>query len=207
MSYLLNGLVIGVSVAAPVGPIGVLCIQKTVLHGRRAGLLSGLGAATADAVYGSIAGFGIALVSNFLVEQRTWIHFIGGLLLVLFGVRGFLTKPSQHAPQTLDKVPNLWWDYVSTFLMTLANPMTILSFIAIFAALGVANSSNQYASATFTVVGVFLGSAFWWLALSGLAGWLRGKLNGIVLSWIGKLSSLIILGFGFFAIISSNAFG
>ncbi len=204
MDFLLRGLIIGVSIAAPVGPIGLLCIQRTVIQGRTSGLVSGLGAATADAVYGSVAGFGIDLVSNFLIDQRMWIHLIGGALLLLLGIKVLLTRPAEQAAQTKYTVRGIWWSYLSTFLLTITNPMTILSFVAVFAALGVANSSNDYVSASFTVIGVFLGSALWWLILSSVAGWLRGKLNRTAILWIGRLSAVIIIGFGIVGIVSAG---
>ncbi len=204
MDFLLRGLIIGVSIAAPVGPIGLLCIQRTVIQGRTSGLVSGLGAATADAVYGSVAGFGLDLVSNFLIDQRMWIHLIGGALLLLLGIKVLLTRPAEQAAQTKYTVRGIWWSYLSTFLLTITNPMTILSFVAVFAALGVANSSNDYVSASFTVIGVFLGSALWWLILSSVAGWLRGKLNRTAILWIGRLSAVIIIGFGIVGIVSAG---
>ncbi|PSR24342.1 MAG: lysine transporter LysE [Sulfobacillus benefaciens] len=152
MDFLLRGLIVGVSIAAPVGPIGLLCIQRTVIQGRTSGFVSGLGAATADAVYGSVAGFGLDLVSNFLIGQRMWIHLIGGALLLLLGIKMLLTSPFEQAAQTKHTVRGIWWSYLSTFLLTITNPMTILSFVAVFAALGVANSSNDYVSASFTVI-------------------------------------------------------
>ncbi len=204
MDFLLRGLIIGVSIAAPVGPIGLLCIQRTVLQGRASGFVSGLGAATADAVYGSVAGFGLDLVSNFLIDQRIWIHLIGGALLLLLGIKMLLTRPAEQVAQPKNTVRGIWWSYLSTFLLTITNPMTILSFVAVFAALGVANSSNDYVSASFTVIGVFLGSALWWLILSSVAGWLRGTLNRTAILWIGRLSAVIIVGFGIVGIVSSG---
>ncbi|CAA7602810.1 Lysine-type exporter protein (LYSE/YGGA) [Acididesulfobacillus acetoxydans] len=204
MDFLLRGLIIGVSIAAPVGPIGLLCIQRTLMQGRISGFLSGLGAATADAVYGGIVGFGINLVSSFLMDQRIWIHLTGGALLLLLGIKGLFARPAERAAQTKTPVRGLWWSYLSTFVLTLANPMTILSFVAVFAALGVANSSHQYLRATLTVSGVFLGSALWWLILSGVAARLKGKLNRSALVWIGRLSAAIIIGFGIFGIVSSG---
>lgn len=204
MDFFFKGLIIGVSIAAPVGPIGLLCIQRTVLQGRLSGFISGLGAATADAVYGSIAGFGIDLVSNFLINQRMWIHLIGGGLLLLFGIKGIFAKPAEYAAQPSNNARGIWWSYLSTFLLTITNPMTILSFIAVFAALGVDNSLHKYNSASLTVFGVFLGSALWWLTLSGITGWLRGKFNRTTLLWSGRLSALIIIGFGIFGILSSG---
>lgn len=204
MDFFLKGLIIGVSIAAPVGPIGLLCIQRTVLQGRLSGFISGLGAATADAVYGSIAGFGIELVSNFLIDQRMWIHLIGGALLLLFGIKGIFAKPAEYAAQTSINTRGIWWSYISTLLLTITNPMTILSFVAVFAALGVENSSHPYDSAILTVFGVFLGSTLWWLALSSITGWLRGKFNRTALLWSGRLSAFIIISFGIFGILSSG---
>jgi len=204
MDFLFRGFIIGVSIAAPVGPIGLLCIQRTVLQGRAIGFAIGLGAATADAVYGSVAGFGIDVVSNFLIDQRMWIHLIGGALLLLLGVKGLSARPAEQVGQTKSAERGFWWSYLSTFLLTIMNPMTILSFVAIFAALGVANSPHEYMSAAITVIGVFLGSALWWLILSGIADWLKGKLNNATISWIGRFSAVIIIGFGIFGIVSSG---
>ena len=204
MDFLFRGLIIGVSIAAPVGPIGLLCIPRTVIQGHTSGFVSGLGAATADAVYGSVAGFGLDLVSNFLINQRIWIHLIGGALLLLLGIKVLLTRPAEQAAQTKYTVRGIWWSYLSTFLLTITNPMTILAFVAVFAALGVASSSNDYVSASFTVIGVFLGSALWWLILSSVAGWLRGKLNRTAILWMGKLSAVIIIGFGIVGIVSAG---
>ncbi len=204
MDFLFRGLIIGVSIAAPVGPIGLLCIQRTVIQAHTSGFVSGLGAATADAVYGSVAGFGLDLVSNFLINQRIWIHLIGGALLLLLGIKVLLTRPAEQAAQTKYTVRGIWWSYLSTFLLTITNPMTILAFVAVFAALGVASSSNDYVSASFTVIGVFLGSALWWLILSSVAGWLRGKLNRTAILWMGKLSAVIIIGFGIVGIVSAG---
>jgi threonine/homoserine/homoserine lactone efflux protein len=203
LDFLLKGLIIGVSIAAPVGPIGLLCLQRTVLQGVASGFISGLGAATADAVYGSVAGFSLEIVSHFLIDQRMWIHLIGGLILLFIGMRGMFAKPAEQAIQTKNSVIGIWWSYISTFLLTITNPFTILSFIAIFAALGVGNSSQAYVGSSLTVIGVFLGSALWWLILTSVAGWLRGKLNRVVLLWIGRFSAFIIIAFGIYSIASS----
>jgi threonine/homoserine/homoserine lactone efflux protein len=205
MMFLWMGLLIGVSIAAPVGPIGLLCIQRTVSQGRASGFASGLGAATADAVYGVVAGFGIDLVSDFLIGQQLWIRLIGGVLLLLIGIKGLSAKVADQAAQGKTAVRGIWWSYVSTFLLTITNPMTILSFAAVFAALGVAGSSHEYVSAALIVAGVFLGSALWWLILTSLAGWFRGKLNQAALLWIGRLSAVVIIGFGVYGIGSSGA--
>jgi len=200
IGFLLRGLLIGFSIAAPVGPIGVLCIRRTLADGRVSGLVSGLGAATADAIYGSIAGFGLAFISNLLVSQQVWLRLIGGAFLCYLGIKTMLAKPSEQAAGTRGK--GLLGMYGSTFLLTLTNPLTILSFVAIFAGLGLARMGGQYASAGILVLGVFMGSALWWFLLSAGVGLFRDKFNARRLQWVNWISGAIILGFGLYAIFS-----
>jgi threonine/homoserine/homoserine lactone efflux protein len=193
-SFFLKGLIIGFSIAAPVGPIGILCIRRTLASGRITGLLSGLGAATADAFYGSIAAFGLTFISSFLIQQQTWLRLVGGAFLCYLGIRTVLSKPVDVS--ITGSPASLLNAYASTFLLTLTNPLTILSFAAIFAGFGLAAVRNSYPSAGLMVLGVFLGSSSWWLILSSLTGWLKSRLNLAALTWIHRLSGLILLGFG-----------
>jgi threonine/homoserine/homoserine lactone efflux protein len=193
----LKGLIIGLSIAVPVGPIGILCIRRTLTQGRIIGFLSGLGAATADALYGAMAGFGLTVLSNFLIGQQSWLHLIGGGLLCILGTKTFLYKPSERGG-SIDG-DSLWHAYLSTFFLTLTNPMTIFFFVAVFAGLGVVNASGHYVSAGIMVSGVFIGSAMWWLVLSGFTGILQGLFNVKRLQWLNRISGLIIIGFGLFA--------
>ena len=195
-----EGMVIGLSIAAPVGPIGLLCIQRTLAKGRASGLVSGLGAASADALYGGVAGFGITSVSGFLVTQQLWIRLLGGLFLILLGARVFLRVPPSSAEGT--RRLNLGGDYASTLGLTLSNPMTIISFAAIFVGLGLVGSSGDFASATPLVLGVFAGSALWWVILSTSVGAIKGKLRPLHLRWINRLSGAIIVCYGLIAILS-----
>jgi len=201
INFLLRGLIIGFSIAAPVGPIGVLCIRRTLTEGRLSGLVSGLGAATADAIYGCIAGFGLAFISNFLVSQQLWLRLMGGAFLCYLGIKTFLAKPAEQEPSV--KGNGIIGNYASTFFLTLTNPMTIISFMAIFAGLGLASTSSNYASAGILVLGVFMGSALWWLFLSGGVGLFREKFNHRGLNWVNKISGTIIMGFGLFALLSA----
>jgi threonine/homoserine/homoserine lactone efflux protein len=198
--FFLRGLLIGLSIAAPVGPIGVLCIRRTLAAGRVYGLVSGLGAATADAFYGSVAGFGLTFLSSFLIEQRFWLRLIGGLFLCYLGVRTFLAQPAEQEAKA--KSNGLAGAYASTLLLTLTNPTTILSFAAIFAGLGLASVSGSYLSSGLLVLGVFLGSALWWFLLSGGVSLFREKLGTRQLRWINRLSGIIILAFGVLALVS-----
>jgi len=199
-SFFIRGLIIGFSIAATVGPISVLCIQRTLYKGQLYGLASGLGVATADAVYGSIAGFGLTVIATFLVSQQGWIRLIGGLFLVYLGIRTALSKPAERAAAA--QANNFFGAYASTFLLTLTNPLTILSFAAVFAGLGVGGASKSYLSATIVVLGVFTGSALWWCLLTGGVSLLRGKFTAKWLLWINRISGVIIVLFGIFALLS-----
>ena len=199
LRYLIKGLLIGFSIAAPVGPIGVLCIRRTLADGRMVGFLSGLGAATADALYGCVAAFGVAFISNFLISQQSWIRLIGGIFLCFLGIKTLLTKPAETAAGVRRK--GFLGAYGSTFLLTLTNPMTILSFAAIFAGLGLSDTGGDYESAAILVFGVFCGSAAWWFLLSGIVGLLREKFNQKAMQWVNRISGLIILGFGLYALV------
>jgi threonine/homoserine/homoserine lactone efflux protein len=199
-SFLLQGLIIGFSIAAPVGPIGVLCIRRTLTEGRVYGLVSGLGAATADAVYGCVAGFGITFVSSLLVGQQMWLRLIGGVFLCFLGVRIFLSTPSEQAAPA--KRIGVFSAFASTFFLTLSNPVTILSFAAIFAGLGLGGTSGSYVPAAILVFGVFVGSALWWLVLSGGVSLFRARFTPAGLRWVNRISGMVIVGFGVGALLS-----
>jgi len=199
-NFFIRGLLIGFSVAAVVGPICLLCIQRTLHKSFLYGLVTGLGAATADAMYGSIAGFGLTVIAGFLVSQQAWIHGIGGLFLVYLGLKTVFTKPAEQAAKAEGN--NFFGVYVSTLLLTLTNPQTILSFAAIFAGLGVGGGKNTALSATLVVCGVFLGSALWWLLLAGGISLFRGKFTSRWLLWINRISGSVITVFGLLALLS-----
>jgi threonine/homoserine/homoserine lactone efflux protein len=193
-SLFLRGLLIGFSIAAPVGPIGVLCIRRTLAEGRLAGFLSGMGAASADMFYGAVAAFGLVAVQDLLLGQSGWLRLGGGIFLLYLGVRTFLSKPAERAAQT--SRGGLFGAYLSTFFLTITNPLTILSFLAIFAGLRLGESTGNAISASFMVLGVFLGSAAWWLALSTGVSFLREKFTPTLLGWVNRLAGSIIFAFG-----------
>lgn len=193
LGTLVRGLVIGFSIAAPVGPIGVLCIRRTLADGRAIGLAVGLGAAAADAVYGAIAGFGLTAVSSLLVRQQGMLRLVGGLFLCYLGVRTFLARPADRSARAGGT--GLIGAFTSTFGLTLTNPATILSFVAVFAGLGIAGAGS-WREASILVAGVFLGSALWWLLLSGVVGALRSRLHVSALRWVNRLSGAVLLAFG-----------
>ena len=199
IDLLLKGALIGFSIAAPVSPIGLLCIRRTLAEGRASGFVSGLGAASADALYGGIAGFGLTFISSLLVGQQAWLRFVGGVFLCYFGIHILLAMPAQQASPF--KGGSLFKAYASTLFLTLTNPMTILSFAAVFAGLGLASSRGNYMSASLLVLGVFIGSASWWLLLSGAVGAYRNRVPTSVLVWVNRISGVIIVGFGLFALV------
>jgi threonine/homoserine/homoserine lactone efflux protein len=191
-----KGLLIGFSIAAPVGPIGVLCIRRAMLEGRLAGFVSGLGAATADAVYGVVAVLGLTAITSVLLEQRTWLQLGGGAFLVCLGLTKLRAGPPLEIAGSNVPAPNLGAAFVSTLALTLTNPMTILSFVGIFAGVGIGTSDRDTASGTLLVTGVFLGSASWWLLLSFTAGWLGARLQPGGLRLLHVFSGLTIAVFG-----------
>ncbi|SHJ32210.1 LysE family translocator [Propionispora hippei] len=197
-SLFLKGMLLGFSIAAPVGPIGLLCIQRTLTNGWLYGFLSGLGTATADAAYGFIAAFGITAVSAFLISQQFFLHLLGGLFLLYLGYTIFRTLPAD--PATTSSTKNtLSGSYSSAFFLTLTNPMTLMSFAAIFAGLGVQTGSTwreTYIQPAFMVGGVFLGSLLWWLLLCGTVSILRPRFQQTKLHWLNRLSGLVIGLFG-----------
>ena len=198
ISFFIRGLLIGLSIAAAVGPISILCIQRTLERGRLYGLVSGLGAATADAFYGSIAAFGLTIISTFLLNQHLWIRLLGGIFLLYLGIKTFMTRPAERA--AMAQAHNYLGAYLSTLLLTLTNPTTILSFIAIFAGIGVGGASKSYVSAAIVVGGVFFGSAVWWVILTGGVSLLRKRFTPRWLLWINRCSGIVIALFGIFAL-------
>jgi threonine/homoserine/homoserine lactone efflux protein len=201
-SFFIRGLLIGLSIAATIGPMSFLCIQRTLNKGQLYGLVSGLGIATADGVYGSIAAFGLTLITNFLVSEQIWIRLIGGLFLIYLGIKTILTKPAERAAVLKAKSTSYFGAYTSTFLLTLTNPLTILSFTAIFAGIGVGSASKSILSATAVVIGVFTGSTLWWISLTSGISLLDKKITSQWLLWINRISSSIITLFGMVALLT-----
>ncbi len=194
----LKGLILGFSIAAPVGPIGLLCIQRTLQRGRLCGFVSGLGAATADACYGLVAALGLGAVISFLLDLQFWLQLGGGLFLLGLGVKMLLTKSSPVTAAATPEKAGLAAAFGSVLLLTLANPATILSFFAVFAGLGIAAQSG---GALALVAGVFLGSATWWLLLSFLAGLFRRHLNDGRLWVLNVVAGISLLGLALWALL------
>ena len=192
MSFL-KGLAFGFLLAATVGPMWILCFRRTLAHGRLFGFVSGMGVATADALYGSMAAFGLTAVSGFLLAQKFWLAAIGGAFLCWLGAKTLLSHPGDRPADV--PAGSLAVAYTSTFALTLTNPATILAFVAIFAGLGLA-ASTSYAEAALVVLGVVIGSAFWWTVLAVGAGLLRKRAGPRLLRAINIVAGVSILAFG-----------
>lgn len=199
LGFFWQGLAIGFSIAAPVGPIGVLCIRRTLAAGMTVGFVSGLGAALADATYGAMAAFGLAALTDLMVSQQSWLRIVGGLYLCYLGAKTFVTRPADKPAEV--KAGNLTAAFVSTLFLTLTNPSTIVSFIGVFAGFGLGSGANSYGTAGLMVAGVFLGSAVWWLLLSGGVGYWRDRFDARKLTWVNRLSGAVILIFGLSALL------
>lgn len=203
LSIWLKGLLLGFSIAAPVGPIGVLCIRQTLQNGRRHGLAAGLGAATADAFYGSVAAFGLTLVMQALTGVQFWLRLGGGLFLIYLGAKFFFKPPENLAAQAPSGQMSISSVYFSTFLLTLSNPATILSFLALFSGMGL--ETGVRGAPLWLVGGVFCGSGLWWLLLTGGISLIRQRLTTTGMLWVNRAAGVVLVIFG--AMILFTIFG
>jgi threonine/homoserine/homoserine lactone efflux protein len=188
-----KGLVIGVSIAAPVGPIGVLCMRTTLAQGMLAGFITGLGAATADAIYAIIGALGVTAIAALLESAGFYLRIVGIAVLLWIAWATWRQVPGDTAANNGAAGKSLWFAFGSTCALTLTNPMTILSFAAIFAGAGLTAGSS--AQATALVAGTFVGSMAWWLVLSGSVAAFRAKIGLRTLGVINKISAAILIGF------------
>lgn len=196
LMLLLKGLVIGVVIAAPVGPVNLICIQRTLSEGKHKGIISGLGATFADTFYGVVAGFGFSMVSGFLMEQMTWLQYIGSAVLFFLGYR-MLTREVIKAriPRKYSK-RSLFEAFSSTFAITLTNPLTIFAFLGIYAAMGLKHTVGEPMLGSILVVGVFFGSLLWWTMISHLVHKVRDRFNNQFIMRVNKISGIVIVIFG-----------
>lgn len=188
----LQGIAVGFAVAAPVGPVGLLTIRQSLHHGRITGFVTGLGAATADAIFGFIAALGFTAVITFFTRHEPTLQLVGGLVMIVLGLHAARTKPPSGPG--LAEPPHLWTAYASTVAITLTNPMTILGFIALYS--GLKLHPTGFVHVIDLTTGVFLGSTLWWLLLSAFAGWLGTKFNSVALHRINLVVGLAIAALG-----------
>lgn len=208
LAFFLKGVAVGVIIAIPVGPVGVLCVRRTIFQGKLAGLASGLGAASADALFGAIAGFGLGVVSDLLLDYQDWLRIAGAGFLLYVGAAALLREP-QPQPTSRGTHESLLRDFASTFALTLTNPITILAFVGIFAAVGLTGANATLGRGGMLVLGVWCGSLLWWLALSVGAGLFARSCEPHHLSWINRGSAgiLVLSGAGLLAAMLIRHFG
>jgi threonine/homoserine/homoserine lactone efflux protein len=200
--FFIKGFLIGLVVAAPLGPIGIICLQRTFSRGYLSGLFSGLGISTADAIYGAFAAFGVTAMSGFLVSQQFWLRLIGGMIIGALGIRIFGQAGYQKMAASANH-KSCFSAYLSALVLTLMNPALVISFAAIFASLGIVYTRSNHCSAILLVAGVFSGSAIWWVFLSGMASRLQKRFTDSFIRKINQISGLLIAGFGLMMIASA----
>jgi len=191
-----KGLIVGFCLAAPVGPIALLCVQRTISHGKLAGFLSGLGAAVADALYGTLAAFGVTVISAFLMDHRLVFQRVGGAILIVLGIRLLVIRPLR--PEEADPDRGLSADFLSTLVLTLTNPMTFVAFVAIFATLGIGAVRGHSMLTAELVGGVLVGSGAWFAFLVTLANLFRNRFRYQTLVTINRATGVFVIGVGLF---------
>lgn len=202
IDFFIRGLLIGLSIAAPVGPMSVLVIRRTVAEGRLIGFITGLGIAAGDTFYGALGGFGLTFITSFLINEQFWLRLIGGLFLLYLGIKTLLSKPAEKAATGTGKPKSLPGYFITSMLLTLTNPTTIISFAAIMAGLGIGSTSGDYLSATVLVFGVLAGSTSWWIILTTILSLFRSRITPGAMVWINRLSGLILIVFGLLSLLS-----
>jgi threonine/homoserine/homoserine lactone efflux protein len=200
VSLLLRGLGCGVIIAAPVGPVNVICVQRTITRGWRAGVISGFGSAAADTIYGAIAAFSISFVIEFLLREEYWIRLFGGIIRI--GIAAlYLTRRPHRMGEEIQKSEHS--DWVSTFLLTLTNPTTVLSYLAVLAALRLAEQRSPLL--TLLLVGaIFTGTMFWWVTLTGIVNRFRDRFTDNTLCWVHRIGGIAIGLFGVVTLVLSK---
>ncbi|MBU8892685.1 MAG: LysE family translocator [Bacteroidales bacterium] len=202
VEFLLKGLIVGFLASIPLGPVGVLCIQRTINKGRFSGLFSGMGAATVDAFFALVAALGLTYIINFIEEQHFYIQLIGGVILIILGSRIFNTNPIKQIRKHRRKKNKLIEDFFSVLFLTLSNPLAIFLFIAAFAGIGMVTSKDSSLKSSLIVLGVFIGAMLWWFTLTFLVDLFRKHFRLKQLWWINKIAGIIIIVFGVAAMLA-----
>ena len=201
MELFIRGLGIGLMASILMGPIAVLCIQRTLSKNLKSGFASGIGIATADTIFASIAFFSLSIVMSFLQTHLNIIKIIGGICILWVGARIFLSNPAVQIRRNRAGKSDLWSDFISILFLTLANPVTILTFIALFATLGIKNEPSQSGHGVIMIIGVFMGATSWWLTLTFLINIFRNKFKLRHILWMNRVAGGIIMLLGLLTIL------
>lgn len=193
VQYVIDGMIIGFSASVPLGPIGVLCIQRTLNKGRLSGFISGLGAAFSDAIYAVIAGFSLSFIVTFIEQQLLYIQIFGAILLIVLGINIFYSNPAVQLRKQRKGKSNLFQDFFSTFLITISNPLAIFLFLAFFASFGAVKPGDDVSNQFALIGGVLIGASFWWFILSSIISLFRSKINLRRLWWLNKITGAAIV--------------
>ncbi len=202
IEFLVKGIVVGFLASIPLGPVGVLCIQRTINKGRTSGLFSGMGAATVDSFFALVAALGLTFIINFIEEQQFYIQLLGGGVLIFLGTRIFNTNPIQQIRRHRKKKNKLVEDFLSVLFLTLSNPLAVFLFVAAFAGIGLVTSKDSSIKSSLIIAGVFLGATLWWASLTFFVDLFRKKFRLKQLWWINKIAGVIIIVFGIAAMLS-----
>lgn len=195
VSLFIKSIIVGLSVSIPLGPIGVLCIQRTINKGRISGIFSGMGAATSDTFYAAVAGFSLTYVIDFIDENSIMFQIFGAVLLIFLGGKIFYTNPAHQLRKQRRKGNNLFGDFISTFFLTVSNPLYIIIFIGVFTGFGLVEDISKTGTTSAVVSGVFLGAMAWWFILTSVVNLFRSKINLRRLWWINKITGVAIVVF------------
>ncbi len=193
-SLFIQGIIIGLTLAVPVGPISLLCIQRSVADGRLHGIVSGTGVASADSFYAAISFLGLTIISGLIIAQQYLFRFFAGIALIFIGVRVFVSVPTGAGAQIGHET--YLKDYLSMAAIAVANPLTLLFFVVIVPGFGIVIHGNSVLSAMEFVAGVFFGSVVWWILLCGSVGTVRTRISEENLGLINRVSGILISCFG-----------
>jgi len=198
--FFLKGVGAGFVVAAPVGPVAVLCLRRTVARGALSGAVTGLGAAVADTVYGIVAAYGVSFLANLLLANEFWFRLVGGIVLCALAAKTLFAGPAEARARSVN---GLAGDFVSALIITGTNPITVIAFGVVFTTIGVAGAGAELEWAEALIAGVFTGSMLWWLTLTGIAGLFRSVLGRAGMRWINRVSAAVILLCGLIVLASA----
>jgi threonine/homoserine/homoserine lactone efflux protein len=201
--FIIKGIIIGISVSVPLGPIGVLVIQRSLNKGFKSGFITGIGAASADIVYAVIAGFSITFISDFLIQNQTYIRIIGGGFLILIGYRIFISNPAKQIRRLRTKGNNYFKDFLTSFAVTVSNPLTILTFGAIFAGFNLLGNGDGNFKVSLLIFSVFGGAVLWWMILISIVRIFKKRIRLRNLLWINRITGILIILFAIFLIITA----
>ncbi len=196
--YILWGILIGLVMAAPLGPVNLICIRRTLAYSRRNGFTVGMGAAVADTIFGAIAAFGLSSVMGFVDQVNGWFEIIGGIILILVSINLWTKHP--HLADVEDTIRDRLKGAVGAFSLTIMNPMTVLGFVFLFGALGLGEMWHNTVDAVAIIAGIFLGSSLWWFTVTGCAGHMRSRLSDDHLLKINRVSAMIVALCGVWAL-------